>query len=231
MAEKCEICGKEYSNIKVHTRMAHEGGAEKIGMNTSPNNSVPPETVEKEPKTQRKNDSLEEVLGSIGKMAGILENLDSRLSKMENAGKGNEFKANPNPEDVEAGKATRSNVDPRIVNIVDEILGEDFGIEIVPNKDNPGFLFTIIVPERLSDLQKSSRPIVDELTGKYVRDESGIPKEEEYQPEDRRSRAIASHQSFDAIREHAERVRAYIVSYFQKMSRPVPEFRLKQNAR
>ena len=52
---------------------------------------------------------------------------------------------------------------------------------------------------------------------------------EEYWPGDRRTRAISSYQSYYAIKEWCEKVRAYIVTSYQKKSRPIPEFKLRSN--
>lgn len=219
----CPECKKEYKNLGVHMKMAHDL--------SSPSNLPDPMAGQLNPPSVPTGggSSGPDVPGMFSQMMNVLNNLNERITKIEDRGKGNEFKKDAKTEDIESAKANRSTIDPRIVEIVDQLLGEDFGIEIAPYPDRPGFLFTVIVPQRLSDLSSSSRPIVGE-DGKYILDGSGLAKEEEYYPQDRRSRSIASHQSFDAIREHAERVRSYIVSYFTKMSKPIPEFKLKQHA-
>jgi len=218
--EICSICGKEYKNMGVHVKMAHED-KEKLSVNNVP---VPVAQMPME----KSFSGTEGLTGMIKMLSDSLLKINERLDRIEERGKGNEFKKGIKEEDTESAKSSRENVDPRIINIVNEILGEDFGVEIEPNKDRPGFLFTIIVPPRLSDAPMKTRPIIGE-DGKYIKDENGLNKEEEYFPIDRRSRLIASHQSFDSIREHAERVRSYVVSYFQKMSKPIPEFKLKSN--
>lgn len=204
----CTICNKEYKNIGVHNSFKHSTGAlsepasmDEVKSDTTANQSA--KTME-----------------MLQKMFGVVQSLDKRLSAVEVERKGPNLKLNARPEDVQSAKLTREGIDPRISTIVDEILGEDFGIAIDPYADRPGFLFTVNVPARLSDALPTSRPI---------KRDDGTIVEEMFQPADHRSRAIASHQSFDAIRQHCEKVRAYIVTYFTKMSKPIPEFKLTQN--
>lgn len=156
------------------------------------------------------------------------DTLDKKI-KFYETGRDERFKEEAKSEDIEKAKEGREKFDPRIVKLVDEILGEDFKIEIESNKDKPGFSFTLVIPTRLSLLPKDTRPIKNPTTGVYLKNRQGEPKVEEYQPEDRRSKQIASTDSFDAIRVHCEKVRANIVSTYQKLNRPLPEFKLKQN--
>ena len=58
-------------------------------------------------------------------------------------------------------------------------------------------------------------------------EQSGETIEEEYQPEDVRSRAIGSAASFDAIREHCLNVQANIVRRYEVLKKPLPAFRTK----
>ena len=110
-----------------------------------------------------------------------------------------------------------------------KVLGEDFGIEVTPREGQPGLNFTLLVPRRLSNVEENERPVVGE-DGEYIIDsKTKLPKQERYWPGDQRTRAIAAHQSYDSIKEHCEKVRAYLVTYYQKLNRPVPEFKLKQN--
>jgi hypothetical protein len=230
----CEVCGKEYTNVATHMRMAHpdnitsgapvikeDGVGEKsdlIGVGSvSPGGNI-----------ESKQAMSSEVMEMFSTIVKGISSLTDRVAKIEDKSSGNAFKKEMKTEDVVNAKVTRENVDARIVTIVDELLGEDFGIEIAPNKDNPGFMFTLIVPQRLSDLNERTRPVILP-DGTYKKDKDGVVVEEMYIPDDRRSRAIASHQSFDAIRNHAEKVRSYIVAYYQKMNKPIPEFKLKQN--
>lgn len=204
--QKCEICGGEFKNLGVHMKAKHE----------TPGPAVP--TIP--------DDGVKEAIVNLTKVLG---SVDERLSKLEEK-KEDAFRKGVTAEDVQSAKLTRSSIDPKISKIVDETLGEDFGVEIEPRKGQPGFLFTIIVPQRLSDVKVSSRPVVDAETGDYKKYPSGVVIEEEFWPQDRRSRMIGSHQSYDSIREHAVKVRAYIVAYFQKMSQPIPEFKLRANS-
>lgn len=168
----------------------------------------------------------EQILAVVQNMSKALGSFNRRLDRLE--GKQSlEYRDEARDEDIEKADETKDNVDPRIVAIVEESLGTDFGIEIEQNKDAPGFLFTLIVPQRLSDNTMDSRPMIDKETGGYKKDENKNIIYEQYFPQDRRSRQIGSMQSYEAIKEHCDRVRAYIVSYYQKMKQPLPEFRVK----
>lgn len=172
-------------------------------------------------------DNSDKILRAVGNMAGAMEKIMDRLDTLEGKGKP-AFKESPKAADVEKAAKAKAELNPRVVQIVEEVLGEDFGIEMEPNKDNPGFLFTVIVPERLSDLKKQQRPVYDSVMGGYEKDlRTGEVVTELYFPEDRRSRAIASTASFDAIREHCERIRGYIVGYYQRAKQPLPDFKTK----
>lgn len=192
------------------------------------NASVVPEVSELKPvQPVDKSDKMDLLLRAVSNLAGTVESLTDRMAKMEGRPT-QEHKKEARPEDISKAAQTKEGIDPRIIKIVEETLGEDFQIDIEPNKDTPGFLFTVIVPERLSDLKKSTRPVHDQVQGGYERDpRTGREILEEYYPQDRRSRSIASTQSFDAIREHCERIRGYIVGHYQRTKRPLPEFRLK----
>jgi hypothetical protein len=178
------------------------------------------EEVDPEPESDP---SFMEMLKGIS--AGI-ENLNRRVTDIEEGGK-NQFKHDVKEEDVAAAQGNREKIDPKTVQIVDEMLGADFGVEVKPLGDRPGFRFTLIVPERLSDNVHDRRPVRNAETGEYEKDEIGNVVFEDYMPEDRRSRIISSSDSYDAIKQHCERVRGYIVSHFQKMSKPLPEFKVK----
>lgn len=177
--------------------------------------------------TVEKVDKIDMLLKGMSTIINQVETISSRVSKLE--GKpSTDYKLDAKQADIDAAAKMKENVDPKVVSIVEEILGVDFGVELTPHGDRPGFLFSIIVPQRLSELKPSMRPIINELTGEYEIDsKTKEPKSETYFPVDRRSRNIGSAQSYDAIREHAERVRAYIVGYYQRNKKPVPEFKLK----
>lgn len=209
--QKCETCGGEYKNIESHMvnrHSAEEGKSSITDIETK----------------------IDKALEMISAIIPTVKTLSDKIERIETGGK-NDFKLQSNSEDIQQASTSREGVDPRTISIVDEILGEDFGIDVVPNKDNPGFLFTILVPKRLSTVSASTRPIMDEGTGKQKKNERGEMVFEDYWPGDRRSRAIASWQNFDAIKEQCERVRANIVSFYQKSRQPLPEFRLKSYIR
>lgn len=168
-----------------------------------------------------------------------MENLTKEVSSIKSRVDGietnhrDDFKKQAKPEDIANASGTRVGVDPKVNSMVDEMLGADFGVQVRPLGDQPGFRLTLIVPPRLSDNVRDRRPVREfmedgvTLTGKYVRDKAGDVVFEDYVPEDRRSRVLASSDSYDTVRQHCERVRAHIVGYFQKVNKPLPEFRVK----
>ena len=173
--------------------------------------------------------NLQEVVNVI---AGVLdttvrrvEDLEKTLEHLKTGGK-NMFMDDADAQDIQEAKESRQNVHATIVQIVDETLGQDFKIEVTPEKDTPGFLFSILVPARLSDRPLETRPVMGE-DGKQEKDELGNPVFAEYKPEDRRSRRIAAADNFEAIKAHCEKVRANLVGYYQKTNKPLPEFQTK----
>jgi len=182
------------------------------------------------PVKDNKKDDLREVLGSISAGLGVinerLDGFDGRLGKIEDGG-ANDFKKEAKPEDIAYGTETRKGIDPKISKLVDEMLGIDFGVEVKPLGDRPGFRLTIIVPHRLSDHVVDKRPVRDPETGKYKTDKAENVIFEDYIPEDRRSKILSSSESYDSVRSHCDKVRGYIVGYFQKISKPLPEFKIK----
>lgn len=175
-----------------------------------------------------------ELLKLLGGISSGIESLsekvggiEKRVKDIETGGK-DKFKDAARQEDIANASATRVGVDPKINQLVDELLGEDFGVTIEAYPDRPGFLFSIIVPHRLSDNVVDKRPVIDpDDHNKYLKDTLGNVVFENYIPEDRRSRAISSTASYDSIRQHCERVRAYIVAYHQKLQKPLPEFKVR----
>lgn len=162
-------------------------------------------------------------------LEGIVDSLgaiDKRVSRIEKGGS-EDFKEARKAEDVARVADDRSKIDPKIVAIVDEMLGEDFGIQLKPLGDRPGFRFTLIVPQRLSDNVSDKRPVRDPATGEYKKNAAGEVIFEDYYPEDRRSRIVSSLDSYDTIKKHCDLVRGHIVSFFQRASRPLPEFRVR----
>lgn len=173
------------------------------------------------------NSDVQNILNAIGQVATSVEELNKRVTKIEDGGK-NDFMNEVKQSDVDSATESKAKQDPRIVAIVEEILGIDFGVEVVPNPNSPGFNFTVLVPKRLSPIPSSTRPILDTETNQYKKDaKTGQVVEETYWPGDRRSRAIGSTDSFDLIRDHCNKVRAHIVTYYEKLKKPLPEFKLK----
>lgn len=183
------------------------------------------ETKEHEVKPKTDTEKIMDLLGTV---VSNQEKMDKRITKIE-TGNTNEFKENALPEDVARAEEMNKHVDPRISSIIEKTLGVDFGVDIAPYDDKPGMLLTINVPQRLSPVASSRRPVKDPETGAYKID----PKtkqviEEEYWPGDRRSISMGAADSFDTIQKHANRVRSFILMTYQKMNRPQPEFKIKQ---
>lgn len=173
---------------------------------------------------------LKEVLGTVKKG---FEKFEKRMTEVEieikaiKTGKDDRFKLEAKAKDIKVASEGRESLNPKLVKIIDEMLGEDFRIELEPRKEGVGFTFTLIVPRRLSLLPKTDRPISGK-DGKYKKNKKGEVITEEYYPEDRRSKALSTMDSWDAIKKHCERVRANIVATYQKMNKPLPEFRLRK---
>lgn len=198
--------------------------AEKAGSDDTVLEDTGKEDTKKEPQTE-----MQQLMSMMSTVVKKVDTLDKEITSMKDGGK-NAFKNDVQTQDVEAADESKKNVDPRVVAIVEETLGTDFKVDMETFDDKPGFLFTVTVPPRLSDMAKSQRPVMDEATGKYKviagRGEFDYVMET-YQPEDKRSRQVGSSQSYEAIREHCNRVRSNIVSRYQKLSKPLPEFKLK----
>lgn len=169
---------------------------------------------------------IEQIMAAIGGVAKSVETLNQRINKIEDGGK-NDFKNEMSQDDVDTANNSKKTINPKVVQIVEETLGIDFGIEMEANKNNPGWNFTVLVPKRLSPIPQSTRPVIDKDTGSYSKDKFENVIEETYWPGDRRSRAVGDADSFDMIREHCNRVRAHIVTYYEKLKKPLPEFKLK----
>ena len=179
----------------------------------------------------KKSVSIKKVMELVTDIAKSLGELSKRVEKID-AGGIDKFKTGAKAEDIEKAALGREGIDPRIVRLVDEILGDDFAVRMEPNNDKPGFKFSVVVPERLSPNKSDMRPKLKK-DAKGPRDYETRPDGsfvmEEYIPEDIRSIAVSSSQSFDPIKKHCEKVRSNIVAYYQKMQSPIPEFKLKSH--
>lgn len=167
------------------------------------------------------------ILMAIGGLASRVEGIEGKVRRMEDKGV-NDFKMDMKEEDVIKAAENKSSVDPRIVRIVEETLGVDFGIEMEGFSDKPGVMLHILVPKRLSMVPTAFRPVRDPESGKYKVD----PKtqevvEEEYWPGDKRSLSMGVASSYEMVQQHCNRVRSFIISWYQKMNKPIPTFNLK----
>lgn len=202
------------------------------------------EKTEKKDKKNVKNESPEDILAALSEgmtqLLGGMEALGARVSGLETATKDNAeeikrvktgdrdaFKREAKQEDIEHVAENRKGIDPRICTIVDETLGTDFGAEIAPlGEDQIGYMFTLIVPDRLNDNVVEQRPVL-EAPGVYKKDALGNVLMENYKRPDRRSRKLATADGYTAIREHCEKVRAYIIAYYAALKKPQPELKVK----
>ena len=174
------------------------------------------------PKTIKK-DTNEELMEAVEFLKKQVADQNEKI-EMLTSGKDDRFKKDAKSEDIKSGEIGREGVDERIVKIVDDILGKDFGIEF-GQAEGPGMRLTIIVPERLSLIPDSERPI-KEANGAYKRDANDRIINEVYKPLDKRSRSMATGSDFGVIRKHCEMVLANIVSTYSKLHKPLPEFKI-----
>ena len=168
----------------------------------------------------------DKIMQAIGGLVKNVDDIAKRVNRLEVGGK-DDFKMDMKTEDVAEAARTKSSLDPKIVKIVEDTLGIDFGIEIKGNSDRPGFELSILVPRRLSSVPTAFRPIRDEVTGNYRMGADKRIIEEEYWPGDKRSMQLGSTASYDVVQDRCNRIRAFILSWYQKNNKPQPEFKIK----
>lgn len=169
-----------------------------------------------------------ELLNVLKGVSDSLDSLDKRLISIETGGR-DDFKSELKSEDVELAEKNKEDTPPKIREIVNQILGEDFVVEVQGFNDRPGYMFHLILPDRLSAMPITTRPIPHEKKEKeYKKDRKGNVVFETYRPEDRRSRMISDINSLLPVKEHCEKVRSFIVSTYQKKKQPMPELKLTQ---
>lgn len=169
---------------------------------------------------------ISELLGAVKTMISKVNQLDQRINRIETKGS-EDFKTGAKDEDIEAAKASKEGLNPRLVQIVENTLGIDFKVELLGNKENPGSMMTVLVPERLSPVARAFRPVKGEDGKNQVDPKTGRDIEEEYWPGDRRSVALGAADSYDMVQAHCNRVRSNILAYYQKTNKPQPEFRTR----
>ena len=247
--EKCDICGKMFKKLAVHKRMAHpetlnagpvnagvatthikEASPEEIRAQGLPETGIRPATVNEAAQVDPMYALLSGLKESLELVVKGQQDLSKRVKTIETGGK-YAFKDDAKEEDIEKGRQDRESVsDPRIAVIIDELLGEDFGIKLEKFGDKPGYMFSVIVPPRLSPRGIAQRPIRKEdpkHSRDYKKDEKGNVVMEDYYPEDLRSRAMTSVDSYDVVRRHCQKVQANIIAWHQKLQKPIPEFKVK----
>ena len=124
--KKCAVCGTESGNLAMHMKSHDKPESPRLG------NSTP----EVNPNYATKAD-LDEIKGLL-----------SQLAKKEPATMVKEV-------EKEAELPDKAPVPPKYRLLVDEILGPDFGINIVYTDSGSGFLFKIIVPLSRSNASSS----------------------------------------------------------------------------
>lgn len=198
--------------------------------------------AKKKAATKGTEDILQQISAGLGQVIGQMGEIRKEIADVRTMGKKtadelervktgdkDAFKRDAKPEDVVAASENRKGIDPKIIAIVDETLGTDFGIELAPlGEDRIGYLFTLAVPDRLNDNPIEQRPIMEEgKPGTYKRDAVGNVLMEDYKRPDRRSRMLSSADGLQAIREHCERVRAYMHAYYASRKQQMPTLLVK----
>lgn len=178
-----------------------------------------PKTKEIADNPQNEIKDILSILGAMDKKFSILENKVNTIMMPSS----DRFKTEIRNEDVDKAKVGREKIPAEIVKIVDEVLGQDFGIEVNNDPSRPGVAVTIIVPERLSDNPLMERPI-KMSDGGYAQDGNGKVRYESYKEPDKRTVMMSSLTSWDALNKHCQRVKTNIVTTYQKMSKPLPQF-------
>ena len=204
---------------------------EEIQKQGLPTKGIRPATTEEAAQIDPNAATTQKILNTLSDVGQALNNLNERVESLETGGK-YDFKKDANPEDIERASELRESVqDPRVLKIVDETLGEDFGVILDKNEDKPGFMFRIVVPPRLSPREPAERPVRKEDASHprdYKTDPQGDTIMERYHPKDIRSRAINSKDSYDTIRDHCLKVQANIIAEHQKENKPTPQFKVKE---
>lgn len=218
--------GKKQADLLEILMKAQNGEAPSAGPEVSPIPRVMTSSPA-HPIAEKQMSDTERIMNAISGVASSVDNLNKRVNRLETGGK-DDFKLDVKTEDVQEASRGKESLDPRIVKIVEDTLGIDFGIEVKGNNDRPGFELTILVPQRLSNIQETFRPVRDEVTGQYKVDEKTKQViEEKYWPGDRRTIQLGSTASYELIQERCNRIRSFILSWYQKSNKPTPEFKIK----
>jgi hypothetical protein len=168
-------------------------------------------------------DKLPEMLA---KLSGSIESINKRISDLENKNSNDKFKIESKEKDIIKAAEMNENVPKNIVNAIHRILGEDIGIKVDSFENQPGFQLTLFIPERLSSIKRSERPKVDK-NGNYIKDKNGVVILEEWWAGDKRTRSIPNNDDIVPVIKWAEKVRSHIVATFNKLQKPIPEFKIK----
>lgn len=160
---------------------------------------------------------------------GKLDSMEQRIGSIEKGGS-DDFKNEAKEQDVVDAEKYNKKIPAKIKDVVDSMLGSDFKIELESFADKPGFMFHLIVPDRISEMPEEERPVVakpGEVKNErgYKIDDSKKPVMEKYKREDRRSAKITDTNSIDEVKDHCERVRVFIIQTYQKLKKPLPEFK------
>lgn len=152
-------------------------------------------------KTPKEEKMLEQALGAIvnldKKVDEISEEFKALKEKVElMKNPQDEYKTKVKQEDVNKAQDMRKDLGDEINNVINSVLGKDFGARIDPNGVS-GTMLTIIVPSRVSILEGDK---IDE-----------------------RSVALAPGAGKLEVTEFCEKVRRNIVETYNKLQRPLPE--------
>lgn len=191
----CQECGKEVaqSHMRHHLKTVHAEAGEAVA-------STP---IAPEPKEPSQDDRIFDILN------GVADELKSMRARIEG------IEAKDRPEALAISKETAkapevvidtttpdsptiSYVPVNVRKVVDEILGEDFKVEVYADSDLPQFNFSVIVPERFG----TSTVMVDTKSGR-----------EAQSVEDRRSRVISNAEGVNGVREWCQKVRQNLLKH------------------
>ena len=159
--EKCDKCGKKIINLDLHMRRYHPHGEEsKLGNERE----IPSSYVEVDKKVNELDGKITNLTELMVQLAETVKDLthpivyktESGLSGTADLSKIKESIPQPiqSTDDELAKGQEKIPVPPSWRKMVDEILGMDFGIDVVYPQSGSGFLFKIIVPTEKSNMSQ-----------------------------------------------------------------------------
>jgi hypothetical protein len=149
--QKCEICGEETKALQFHMKKHNTAKVEGkiLGAEIKNESVVFNGNLEPDPRYATKED-VNRINSSLEKLTELLteKKVESAFAIQQPTSKVQVESKNPEQPD-------QSPVPPKWRAMVDEVLGVDFGINVVYPDSGNGFLFKIIVPAEKSNADKS----------------------------------------------------------------------------